>query len=118
MKTPSVISPDITIIDPLPKISPSKYMPVATNNIATSLTAPQLSPRKKMGPTPEKRLKAVSTESLRSVSPGSDSVFYSEENPVVDHQVYLKRSLGILYVMLIFLSVCFIRYIARAVANK
>lgn len=52
------------------RLSPGRYQRSPGHNGHTTVIV--------KSPSPEARLKAVSAESLRSVSPGSDSVFYSE----------------------------------------
>lgn len=83
---PSVIAapmpqqPQVASIQPA-KVSPMKF---------TKPPCHQISPTKhqKKSSSAIQRLKAISTESLRSVSPGSDSVFYNSEADLLEHQIH------------------------------
>lgn len=83
------------------KFTPSKYTPVPHQLVPTlnlkpkQHLSPNASPHKKScrsgKSSSDLKVKCISTESLRSVSPGSDSVFYSEADLTLEHQVRACR---------------------------
>uniref|UniRef100_A0AAG5D6V4 Uncharacterized protein n=1 Tax=Anopheles atroparvus TaxID=41427 RepID=A0AAG5D6V4_ANOAO len=108
-KTPLVRSPEKpTTVPSATAVVPASVILPPTPQPTVSITTSKLSPAqyysqirsppsggspRKQKISPEKRLQAISTESLRSVSPGSDSVFYSEADALshCEHQVHCSH---------------------------
>lgn len=82
----------VTLAQPQPSTSQKQISPEKSTKISPlkfHKPCPMISPSKQLKkPVAIQRLKAISTESLRSVSPGSDSVFYNSEADVLDHQIH------------------------------
>ncbi|KAG5684041.1 hypothetical protein PVAND_013294 [Polypedilum vanderplanki] len=82
---PSVIAAPMPQQPQVASIQPAKVSPLKFTK-PCHLASP--TKHQKKSSSAIQRLKAISTESLRSVSPGSDSVFYNSEADLLEHQIH------------------------------